>query len=239
VEGVQAINRAIAYHWAIDAFIYGPEADLSDWAISILQESPAKVHYQLHPALMEQLSDKENTSELLALVSIPVDDLSRIPITENFLGIILDRPTSPGNLGTIIRSCDSFSANGMVITGHSADLYDPQTIRASIGSIFTLPSVRAASYKDLIPWFAQIKKRYPNFQVIGSSAKATTDILEVDFTRPTAFVLGNETSGLSWNLRTLCDDLVRIPIYGSASSLNIACAASIFLYESNQQRRRK
>jgi len=236
VETVKGINAALQYRWDIQAFIYPAQVELSRWAQDILQNSRAPVHYELNPRLMEELSDREETSELLALAAIPPDDLARIPIRKGFLMVVLDRPSNPGNIGTIIRSCDSFQAAGLVITGHSADLYDPQAVRSSISSLFALPTVRVPSYQELLPWFARIRERYPDFQIIGSSAKATKKITQVDFTRPTALILGNETSGLSHNFREICDEIAKIPIFGSTSSLNIACAASIFLYEIQRQR---
>ena len=85
---------------------------------------------------MEKLSDKEeDISELIAVVSIPEDDLSRIKIKDNMLVVIFDRPSSHGNFGTLIRSCEALKVDGVIVTGHSIDIYDPKTIRASIGAL--------------------------------------------------------------------------------------------------------
>jgi TrmH family RNA methyltransferase len=237
VEGVKPINLAIAYHWDIDALVYAQGMDLSVWAREILTKSGARARYELSADLMEALSGKEETSEIIAVVTIPEDDLNRIRVSGDSLFVILDQPGSPGNLGAVIRSCDAFRANGVVVLGHSADVYDPQTIRASIGTVFSTPTVRIGSHSGLLRWLDFARGMYPNLQIVGSSAKADTDISGVDLTRPTALVLGNETSGMNWNLRQACDFTVRIPIYGAASSLNLACAASILLYEVDRQRR--
>ena len=151
--------------------------------------------------------------------------------------MVFDRPASPGNLGTIIRSCDALHVDGLVITGHAADLYDPETISATTGSFFALPVVRLPSRKELMPWFATIEQTIGSFQIVGSSAKAEEEITTHDFTKPTILVIGNETWGLSAGYKELCDSIVRIPIYGSATSLNVACAASVMLYEIDRQRR--
>ena len=151
--------------------------------------------------------------------------------------MLFDRPASPGNLGTLIRSADALGADGLVITGHAADLYDPETISASVGTLFTLPTVRVASPRELEPWFAQIREQIGPFEFVGSSAKAEHEITEHDWTRPTLLVIGNETVGMSAHYRELCDVIVKIPIGGSATSLNVACAASILLYEIQRQRR--
>ncbi|HZR44280.1 MAG TPA: RNA methyltransferase [Ktedonobacteraceae bacterium] len=237
VEGVRPINQAIKYQWHIRAFLYSRERKLSDWAENILRHSQADVHYELPFALLEKLSNKEETSELIALVTMPEDDLSRIAVKEDLLVVIFDRPASPGNLGTIIRSCDALNADGMIITGHSVDLYDPETIRATTGSFFAFPVVRVPSPRELIPWLASLRKSIGSVQIVGSDEKAEIDIAEHDFTQPTLLVVGNETWGMSTAYQELCDVIVKIPIQGSASSLNVACATSILLYEIDRQRR--
>src|SRR5579859_610321 len=237
LEGVRPINQALAYNWTINAFIYSRERHLSDWAQGILTRSQAKTHYELPLHLLEKLSNKSESSELLALVEMPDDNLARIPLSNDLLVVIFDRPASPGNLGTIIRSCDALRANGLIMTGHAVDLYDPETISASTGSLFALPTVRLPSPKELLPWFETIRATYGALQIIGSDEKVEQEIAHHDFIGPTILIVGNETWGMSAAYRDLCDTLVKIPMGGSASSLNVACATSIFLYEIDRQRR--
>ncbi len=191
VEGVRPINLALQYRWPIRAFLYSRERHLSDWAENILRASPASVHYELPWSLYAKLSTKSEPSELIALLAIPDDDLARIPIEENLLVVVFDRPASPGNLGTIIRSCDALRAHGLVITGHSVDLYDPETISATTGSFFSVPTVRLPSHKELLPWLAEIKRRLGRLQVVGSDEKGSVDLDKHDFTLPTILVVGN------------------------------------------------
>lgn len=237
IEGVRPINQALAYHWTINAFVYSREKRLSDWAEGILARSQAQTHYEVPLRLLEKLSGKSETSELLALVAMPDDDLARIPITSDMLVVVFDRPASPGNLGTIIRSCDALQAQGLIITGHAVDLYDPETISASTGSFFALPTVRLPSQRELLPWLENVRQRLGGVQVVGTDEKAEVEISQHDFTPPTVLIAGNETWGMSAAYRELCDALVQIPLAGSASSLNVACATSIFLYEIGRQRR--
>jgi len=236
VEGVKPIERAIQNNWEFAAFAYSSQRKLSNWAKDILYHSKADIHYDMPLELMEKLSDKEESSEIIAVVSMPKNDLARIKINQNLLAVIFDRPSSHGNLGTIMRSCDSFKADGLIITGHCVDLYDPQTIRASLGSIFSIPVIRSEQ-RELVSWLAEVKESYADLQIIGTSAKAERIITDADFTKPTALLLGNETEGLSKGYKEICDRLINIPIYGSATSLNVGCAASICLYEIDRQRR--
>ncbi|HLZ61267.1 MAG TPA: RNA methyltransferase [Ktedonosporobacter sp.] len=237
LEGVRPINQALAHNWTINAFAYSRERHLSDWAEGILARSQASTHYEMPLHLLEKLSNKAESSELLALVAMPEDSLARIPLTSDLLVVIFDRPASPGNLGSIIRSCDALRANGLIMTGHAVDLYDSETISASTGSLFTLPTVRLPSTKELLPWLETIRTTLGSLQIVGSDEKAEEEIAQHDFTKPTILIVGNETWGMSAAYRDLCDTLVKIPMAGSASSLNVANATSIFLYEIDRQRR--
>jgi TrmH family RNA methyltransferase len=236
VEGVRHINQTLTHHWPIKAFFYAPERQLSDWARTILRNSTAEMHVEMPLPLLEKLSNKNEPSELLAIVAMPEDSLTRIPIKPSLLVVAFDRPASPGNLGTLIRSCDALRVDGLIISGHSVDLYDPETISASTGSLFALPIVRLASHKTLLPWLETVRQTLGTVQVVGSDEKGSVSIQEHDFTPPTVLVAGNETWGMSAGYKAICDQIVRIPIFGSASSLNVACATSIVLYEISRQR---
>ncbi len=239
VEGVRNINTAISNQWRIQALIYSSDKPLSDWASDILKNTPVENNFALAAPLMEKLSLKEETSELIAIVKIPPDDLSRIRIEEKCVVVIFDRPSNKGNLGTIIRSCDALGANGLIITGHAVDLYDPETVRASVGSLFKLPVVRIPSLNELKSWIDAIKRRQPQLCLAGTTEKGDVEIDQFDFNRPVILLVGNETFGLTANLLEMSDVLLKIPMNEgtAASSLNVACAASICLYEINRQRR--
>ena len=231
------VNGALAFGWKIHAFVYSHEKPLSDWARGILQRSRAEHHFEVPLHLLRRLSAKEDTSELVSVVEMPDDRLDRIPVGRDLLVVVFDRPASPGNLGTLIRSCDALGVDGMVVTGHAVDLYDPETISATTGSLFALPVVRKESHGSLLPWIDRLREQVGEVQVVGTDEKGTTEISRHDFTRPTILLVGNETWGLSAAYRELVDALVTIPMRGSASSLNAAVATSIVLYEIDRQRR--
>ena len=141
VEGVEVINQAINNNWEIDSFVYNREKELSDWAKDILANSTAKTHYEMNKELMETFSDKNDSSELMAIIKMPENNLDKIKTKENPMIMVFDRPSNLGNLGTIIRSCDAFKVDGLIITGHCVDLYDPKVIRSSLGAIFSIITI--------------------------------------------------------------------------------------------------
>jgi TrmH family RNA methyltransferase len=238
IEGVKSINYAIENNWSINSFIYSNEKPLSEWANNVLKNSNADIHIELPINLMDKLSDKdEDYSEIVAVAKMPDNDLSRIKIRSDMLVVVFDRPSSHGNLGTLIRSCEALKVDGLIITGHAVDLYDPKTIRASMGTFFAIPTLRLESHNELLPWINDIRNQFNNFSVIGSTSKAQVLIEEVDLTNPMLLLIGNETYGLSNNYKEICDELVKIPMYGKITSFNVACASSIMLYEIDKQRR--
>jgi 23S rRNA (uridine2479-2'-O)-methyltransferase len=240
VEGVRSINQLVARPaWQVDAFLYAAERPLSSWARDVLAGSRAGVHLELSPALMAELSDKEEPSELLAVVRMAPDDPDRLSAARatSPLYLLLDRPALPGNLGTLIRSCDALGAHGTVVFGHAADVYDPQTVRAAAGSLFAHPVVRIAARDALQGWIADVRAHRPELQLVAATAHAGDWPDALDFTGPTLLLVGNETAGLSRKLVEPCDATVRIPMRGAASSLNVACAATAILYEAARQRR--
>jgi TrmH family RNA methyltransferase len=145
--------------------------------------------------------------------------------------VAFDRPVGPGNLGSVIRSADAFGAAGVVVTGHAADPYDPAAVRASMGSLFAVPVVRTSDLDALDAWLALLRADAADLRVVGSSTHAPTPLAEADLSRPLVLAVGNETRGLSHAWTERCDELVRIPMTGSASSLNVAAAAAILLHE--------
>ena len=239
VEGVRNINHLISEGWTVNSFLYSGEAKLSDWARDILKEEPTKVNYELTDELMAELSGKTDASELMAIVQMRPNDPAQIRPGKNPLLVLFDRPSNRGNLGTIIRSIDAFGLDGLVVTGHSVDLYDPETIVASMGSFFKVPSVRIEDNQSIREWIQGLKAKHPGFQVVGTSAHAECSLFDADLTAPTLLLIGNETDGLSRKLAEISDRMVKIPMSSSssASSLNVACAASILFYEAIRQRK--
>ena len=240
VQGVRPITLAAEHGWRFRALIYDGGRPLSSWAERMLRDVDA-VRVAMSPGLLADLGEKaEDPPELVAVVEMPDDDLDRIPAGrtagERFLGVVLDRPASPGNLGSIIRSADAFGADGIIVAGHAADVYDPRTVRASTGSLFARPVVRCPSHREVAAWVTARRAAGGRVVLAGTDEHGGLDVFDFDFTQPVLLVVGNEATGLSGAWRELCDQVVRIPMTGAASSLNAANAATAVLYEIARQR---
>ena len=238
IEGVRNLNEAVRKKWHICSLVYPADTPLSGWAYDMLDGVKTDFNIEITPALYEKLCGKTDGSELLAVAKMREDNLKDIKSGQSPLILLFDRPSNRGNLGTVIRSCDSFGVDGIIITGHSVDLYDPEVIAATMGSFFSVPCVRISETKTIAEYISSMKDKYRGFTVIGSTAHDKIRIDSVDFTMPTLIMLGNETDGLSAALSEMCDVSATIPMSAksSASSFNVSCAATAMLYEAMRQR---
>lgn len=238
VEGVRNINEAVKNGWEINSFLYSRETRLSSWAETMLRDVKTHVNYLLPSSLMKELSGKEDTSELLAVVGMRDDDPSLIRLPSNPLLALFDRPSNHGNLGTIIRSCDGMGVDLLIITGHAVDLYDPAVVVSSMGSFFNVPVIRMPDNDGVDQLIGRLKRDYPCFLTVGTTSHRQKKLDEIDLTGPLLLMIGNETEGLCRHFKETCDILGTIPMAerSSASSFNVACASSILFYEAVRQR---
>ncbi len=236
VQGVRPITLAARFGWPFRALLYDAERPLSGWAQAMLRDTDA-VRVAMSPGLLAELGEKDaGPPELIAVVGMPEDDLDRIEAGPRFLGVVLDRPASPGNIGSIIRSADAFGADGVIVTGHAADVYDPRTVRASTGSLFARPVVRCPSPREVAAWLAARRAEGLPILLAGTDEHGEVDSFDADLTQPVLLLVGNEATGLASAWRERCDLTLRIPMTGAASSLNAASAATAVLYEIARQR---
>ncbi|MGW0432867.1 TrmH family RNA methyltransferase [Micromonospora sp. NPDC003197] len=246
VQGVRPITLAVEHGWHVRTLLYPDGRQLSRWGRDLLDRVGA-TRVAMDPELLAELGGKdEERPELVAVVAQPPDQLDRIasrptsggPTSGDLLVVVFDRPTTPGNIGTLIRSADAFGASGVIITGHAADPYDPKAVRASTGSLFAVPVVRVPGHREVLDWVDSLADRHPSIEIIGTDEHGEVEVADQDLTGPRIVLIGNETHGLSSAWRQSCHRMVRIPITGAASSLNAATAATVVLYEAVRQRSR-
>jgi TrmH family RNA methyltransferase len=143
---------------------------------------------------------------------------------------VVESIEKPGNLGAVLRSADAAGVSAVVATGGGTDIFNPNVIRASLGTVFTLP-VRSASSDDALNWLSEHR-----LNVFTARVDAPRLYTDVAYTGPTAIVLGSEFAGLSsvWNASGVT--AIKLPMRGAADSLNIAAAAAVLFYEALRQR---
>lgn len=236
VQGVRPLTLALEHGWEFRAVVFDASRKLSRWADGVLERTSSARHVAMAPELIAELGEKsEGAPELIAVVASRPDAFDRLVADEQLLTVVFDRPTQPGNIGSLIRSADAFGATGVIVTGHAADVYDPKSVRASTGSLFAVPTIRIPSPREVVEWADRLR---PRPLLVGTDETGDIDIDDHDFRGPHVVLIGNETSGLSTTWREAADVMARIPMVGSASSLNAANAATAVLYEAARQRRR-
>lgn len=237
VEGVRSLNEAVRNNWKIKSFVYDKN-NLSDWAKDMINKVNTDMNYCLTPELMKELSGKEDTSELMAVIEMREDELEQVTLSDKPFIVLFDRPSNRGNLGTMIRSCDALGVDMLIITGHAVDLYDTDVVVSAMGSFFKLPVIRISDNKALFEYIDKLKKRYTDFTTIGTTAHNEDPVYSINLTSPLMLMMGNETMGLNKTLKEYCDLLCTIPMSENsyATSFNVSCAASILMYEITRQR---
>ncbi len=227
VEGIHHVGEAVEAGWDIQAALYAPDLLTSDFARDLIARLESK-HIRTQPIsaqAMESLADKDNPTGLLAIVSQRNLTLAGLSASGVNSAVALVSPQDPGNLGSILRTMDATNMDALFLLDGGVDEFHPSVIRASMGTIFWKPIVRA-SFDEFLQW-----ARARGMQLIGTSAHAENDYHAVKPASPWALVLGSEQKGLSASQIEACDLSVFLPMRGRASSLNLSVAAGILLYQ--------
>ena len=177
----------------------------------------------------ERLAYGDRADGVILVARVPRTELSELQLPDEPLIVVTEDVEKPGNVGAIIRSADAVGADAVIAVG-GTDLFNPNVIRASVGTVFSMP-VAAASAADTAAWL-----RGRDVRVVASIVDARRLHVEADLRGPLAIVLGSEATGLSEAWRTPDVEAVRLPMAGIADSLNVSIAAAVLLYEAWRQR---
>lgn len=237
IEGIESIKQAAGANLQFTRVIFPKNRKLSDWGLDFLESDSIESIVEMDQALYEELCDRHDPSEFIATFRMPLRELSNKIINPDSIFLLFDRPSDKGNLGSIIRSANSFGIDGVFVLGHAVDPFDPKVVRASLGSVFHTPIYKIESMQTFNGWMAHVRQAH-NGSLIGSDSTGTTAISDMDLPRPIVLVLGNESKGMSKSLKEECDTIVQIPGEGNVNSLNVACAGSILLWEIYKSGRR-
>jgi TrmH family RNA methyltransferase len=182
------------------------------------------------PAVLAKVAFGERSDGVVAVVAAPQLDLADLVPTDEPLVVVLEGVEKPGNLGAVLRTADGAGATAVIAADPLTDPFNPNAIRASLGTIFALPVV-AATTTDTIAW---LERR--GIRAVAAIVDAVTPWTAADLTGPLAIVLGNEATGLSPAWHDAGMTAISIPMRGIADSLNVSTAAAIVLYEAVRQR---
>ncbi|MBM3198161.1 MAG: RNA methyltransferase, partial [Chlamydiae bacterium] len=159
--------------------------------------------------------------------------LASQPLSQEPFFLIAEAIEKPGNLGTILRSCDAVGVDAAIICDRCTDIFNPNVVRASVGTLFTQPVIEVEQ-EELLTWL-----RKKGVRIVAATPHATEEFTKADLSGPIAIAVGTEQLGLSAAWMEAADIQVRIPMQGVADSLNVATATTLLLYEVLRQRQEK
>lgn len=225
VEGILHVGEAAEAAWDFEYLLYCPERLKSEFGRQLVEKLSLRgVRCQpVSDAAFESFTEKDNPQGIAAVLRQKRRALREM--TSFTFAVAAVAPQDPGNVGTILRTLDAVGADGLVLLDGGVEPYHPSAVRASMGTMFWKPFY-PASFAEFLLWTKGLGVR-----LIGTSAHATVDYRHVHLdSRPTILLLGSEQKGLLPEQLAACDDLLSLPMFGRATSLNLAVAAGILLY---------
>lgn len=229
VEGARLLQAAHDYGAGIEQLVVAPDRLTADEMLLLEKLSRRRIPLiEVSGEVFDSISFREERQSLGAVVRQGWEALTDETRGER-CWLYLHDIQHPGNLGTLIRTCDAIAGDGVIIAGRSTDPYHPIAVRGSLGAIFSQRIVRADE-RDFEHWLAGA-----GAFVVGTSPAGEHDYRAVSYRLPTVIISGNERTGLSPRQMQLCDAIVRIPMAGYVESLNLAVATALVLYELYRQ----
>ncbi len=250
VEGRQAVREALASPGVVEEVYFRWDAVIANTDLLDAAKASGVPYYAVSEQNLATITDTVTPQGVVAVahaIDVPLHTVlykkppkpDKQPKPKHrrknvSLVVICAQVRDPGNAGTVIRCADAVGADAVILSSDSVEVYNPKTVRASVGSLFHLPIVVGVDLAEAIA-----ACRDAGMQIFATDGMAGTDLtdLDDDLGRPTAWVMGNESWGLPVEHLALADRTVAVPIYGHAESLNLATAAAVCLYASASAQR--
>lgn len=236
IEGYRELLRANEAGWIVEQLFFCPELYLGENETTLIDaiKKQKAFLYQCSEPLFRKISYRDRPDGLVAVAKQKHPTLKELEPAFNKkqppLFIVAEAIEKPGNLGTILRSADAVGTTGLIVCDRCTDIYNPNVVRASVGTLFTVPTIDTTS-QDALAWL-----RKNSVKIVAATPHATDEFTQVDLAQPIAIAVGTEQLGLSPLWMEQADIQVKIPMRGIADSLNVAMATTLLLYEALRQR---
>ena len=225
VEGLREVERCVACGYEVETLFVCVEIA----GAAVPDARGAEVVF-VSAAVYDKMAYRGGTEGVLAVVRERRLGLEDLRLGEDALVVVVESVEKPGNLGAILRSADAAGADAVVVCDARTDVYNPNLIRASVGTVFSVPCVVCGS-EECIRF---LKAR--GVQILTAQLQDSEVYYDADMLRSTALVMGTESTGLTGQWREAADGHVRIPMLGVADSLNVSVSTAVLLYEAVRQR---
>jgi TrmH family RNA methyltransferase len=230
-EGLKLVIDALELGFEIRTLVYAKNVKDKPQVVQCATKTVARggLVLEVSEKVLSSITRRDNPQMVVGIFTQRWTDIRDLKPAANETYVALDRVRDPGNLGTIIRTADAAGASGVILVGETTDPYSMETVRATMGSVFALPLVKA-SPADFLAW-----KKGAGVSVVATHLAGAVDYRTIDYKKkPVVLLMGNEQSGLPEALAREADALARIPQAGRADSLNLAIATGIMLFEARR-----
>jgi TrmH family RNA methyltransferase len=226
VEGIRPVAAAIEANAEVAYICYAPQLLTSEYAQRLIaqQEAMGIPCHAISDDLFRQVTTREHPAGVLAVVRQRWSHLDEFSKRNLSWVAALIAPQDPGNVGSILRTVDAAGVDGLLLLDGGVDPYHPTAVRAAMGAQFWVP-LASSSFAAFADW----AQRH-GYHIYGTSAHGAVDYRQVTFQTPGVLLLGSEREGLSTRHTAVCETIVRLPMHGRVTSLNLAVAAGILLY---------
>ena len=225
IEGAREIDLALSSNFELHSYFLCP-----DYGGEFPQLTPDVSCYKVSKEVFSKIAYRENSDGCLALAKPKVFSLKDIKLSQAPFIVVVEAIEKPGNLGAMLRSADAANIDAFIICNPLTDIYNPNVIRSSVGCVFTNQVVTATS-EETLAWMEK-----NNIKAFAASLSASNYYHQVDFTKPSAIVMGTEADGLSdfWLKKSF--QQIKIPMHGKIDSLNVSTSCAVLIFEAMRQR---
>ena len=230
IEGIRETNLAIQGGYTIETLLYCPEIISEEDLEHFQKQTPKAEHIEITPEIYNKLAYRGSTQGVLAVAKAKDHSLATLELSkENPLILVAEAPEKPGNIGALLRTADAANANAVIIANPNTDLYNPNTIRSSLGCLFT-NSVATGTTSEIISYLTE-----KSIGIYCAALQASVPYHTCDFQKASALVMGTESQGLSEEWLQNSTQNIIIPMQGVIDSMNVS-VAGILIFEAKRQR---
>lgn len=228
IEGQREIELAIKGNYEIETILFCPELFIQSKNPNIELSNYQKI--EISRDVYQKLAYRDTTEGILAIAKTKNLSLSDLKLPENPLILVLESIEKPGNIGAMLRTSDAANIDAVILANPKTDLYNPNIVRSSVGCLFT-NQIATGTTEEII---AFLKAKNINFY--SATLQNSNEYHKVDYSTPTALVVGTEATGLTQLWRDESTQNIIIPMQGAIDSMNVSVAAAILLFEAKRQR---
>jgi TrmH family RNA methyltransferase len=230
VEGLKEIAQADAAKYVIEEVYFCPQITSEQTVAALLNNNSKTKQITVSAEVFEKIAYRESTGGVVALARPKTHSFSSLQLPENPLILVLEGVEKPGNMGAIYRTADAAGVDAIIVSDPLSDIYNPNAIRASLGCVFSVPTV-ICSGEEAIKW---LKDR--GIQIFCTWLQAAVGYHTVDYRGPSAIVMGTEADGISRQWVKAARQNIIIPMRGRADSMNVSTSTAVVVFEAMRQR---